>query len=217
MRHEDWLDRWETGQIGFHRAEVNPHLTRWLPADLPRGARVLVPLCGASVDLPWLVAQGFDVTGVELSPIAVRRLVATIGDTPSVEPHGPYTAWRTPGLTLLQGDVLQLDEAPFDLIWDRAATIALPPDVRAAYARVLRRHLKPGGRLLLVSMVAPGRTTGPPFSVDDDAIQALYSTDLHATRLAAAPGTPLADGLPVNEHVWCMVAPGGSAAAPGGT
>ena len=60
MQPEFWHDRWQRNQIGFHQEQVNPCLERlWPQLELPRGARVLVPLCGKSLDLSWLAAIGW--------------------------------------------------------------------------------------------------------------------------------------------------------------
>src|SRR5690606_40305132 len=50
--HEDfWRARWQRNEIGFHLTQVNPWLQRhW---EAAAGARVLVPLCGKSLDMAW--------------------------------------------------------------------------------------------------------------------------------------------------------------------
>ena len=68
---EDWLSRWIDGRIGWHEADGNRALHRFWP-DLESGSRVLVPLCGKSPDMLWLAERGNDVTGVEISEVAVR-------------------------------------------------------------------------------------------------------------------------------------------------
>ena len=56
MQPEFWHKKWESNQIGFHLPEVNPYLQRhWA---VPATARVLVPLCGKSLDLAWLAGRG---------------------------------------------------------------------------------------------------------------------------------------------------------------
>ena len=65
MKPEFWKERWVRGEIGFHQAEVEPGLVTHLGGLAP--TRVLVPLCGKSLDLAWLATQGHQVVGVELS------------------------------------------------------------------------------------------------------------------------------------------------------
>ena len=66
MRPESWLERWQEGRIGFHRADENPRLVQHHQRVLGDTIRVLVPLCGKSVDLEWLVVRGHEVVGIEL-------------------------------------------------------------------------------------------------------------------------------------------------------
>ncbi len=68
-----WHKRWADNQIGFHQGQVNSYLqTHWPALGLETGSRVLVPLCGKSLDLVWLAGQGYRVLGVELSRRAVE-------------------------------------------------------------------------------------------------------------------------------------------------
>lgn len=85
MQPEFWQDRWASNQIGFHQREVNPYLQRhWPVLGLPEGAKVLVPLCGKSLDLVWLESQGYPVMGVELSEHAVEAFFSEQGLVPHV-------------------------------------------------------------------------------------------------------------------------------------
>jgi len=72
MDPQHWHDRWTNNQIGFHQEEVNAHLSEFWPVAMQAGGKVFAPLCGKSVDLLWLRDQGYQVVGIELSPIAVR-------------------------------------------------------------------------------------------------------------------------------------------------
>jgi thiopurine S-methyltransferase len=185
MEPERWLRAWEEGRTRFHRGTVEPFLAAHWPAlAVPAGARVLVPLCGKAYDLIWLAEQGYEVTGVELSPIACEAFFREHGITPEVTPQGAFTAWRGPRVTLLQGDIFHLDLPPFDAAYDRAATVALDPERRSRYAEVLRRHLLPGAPALLVTRVYPqDEASGPPFSVDPNEVQRLYGAAFHTTEL----------------------------------
>lgn len=68
MQADFWQARWQRNEIGFHLSEVNPYLLRhWPTLGLSADSRVLVPLCGKSLDLSWLAGQGHAVLGVELA------------------------------------------------------------------------------------------------------------------------------------------------------
>ncbi len=73
MKAEFWHERWQENKIGFHRDEVNTYLKdNWHKLGLEAPATVFVSLCGKSMDIRWLLEQGYRVEAVELSPIAVN-------------------------------------------------------------------------------------------------------------------------------------------------
>lgn len=203
--HRAWADR----RIGFHASSVNPDLVRHLPdLGLAPGARVLVPLCGKTLDLAWLAEQGFRVTGVELSGLACRAWAEQHGLDPEVAPDGPFTAWRAGPVTLLQGDVFDLhaDHGPFDAIYDRAATVALPTELRARYAAHLASLLQPGAPMLLLTFdYAPESREGPPFPVPEAGVRALYGASFTITHLDRRPLPTEALGVPAHHETWRLV------------
>lgn len=170
-----WHSRWSANQIGFHEGAANASLQRWWPTlALAAGSRVFVPLCGKSADLAWLAAQGHEVVGVELSALAVQAFFAENGLTPERAEVGALIRWSAGRVTIYQGDVFAFD-APgrFDAAWDRAALIALPPDVRIRYATHVRRQLRADAPILVVTLVYDqARRDGPPFSVPDAELRA---------------------------------------------
>ena len=56
-----------------------------------------MPLCGKSLDLLWLAAQGHRVLGVEISPLAVDAFFAEQDLTPTVTDEPPFrrTGWTS--------------------------------------------------------------------------------------------------------------------------
>jgi len=179
MHAEFWLQRWREGRTGFHRGEPLPLLTKhWPELGLPAGSRVLVPLCGKSLDMAWLVAQGHRVLGVELSPLAVAQffdehgLAATRHDSPLGTHH------VAGNIEIIQGDVFGLDDATLATcsgVYDRAAIIALPPPLRERYARELYARLPAGCRGVMVTLDYPQHELeGPPFSVEEAEVRARF-------------------------------------------
>lgn len=188
MQPAFWHDRWQHNQIGFHQERVTPLLERhWNAVQAPAGARVFVPLCGKSLDMSWLAARGHRVLGVELSQQAVDQFFSEHGLVPQVR-TSRYGRHHVAGpIEIICGDVFDLDaEALADCtaVFDRAALIALPPDLRTRYARSYA--LLPGGcRGLLVTLEYPQHEKdGPPFSVVEDEVQALYADDWRIQLLA---------------------------------
>ncbi|HJP98007.1 MAG TPA: thiopurine S-methyltransferase [Rhodanobacteraceae bacterium] len=183
MEPEYWLKRWQEGRTGWHHDKPMPLLVEHWPAlDVPRGARVLVPLCGKSQDMLWLACQGIRVLGVELSGIAIESFLAENGlrvDMHSGEGGTRYEIANPPGggIEIIHGDIFGVDRATLAscrAIYDRAALIALPTPVRRNYARDIYGGLPDGCRGLLVTLdYPPEQMEGPPFPVDDKEVRHL--------------------------------------------
>lgn len=203
-----WRQRWREGRIGFHRDAPNPWLVAAIDRLAPRGdERILVPLCGKSVDLAWLERRGHSVVGVELAEQAIRAFLQEQGRTAREESVGPFRRFTTGRLELWCGDFFAFDAAragTIDAIWDRAALIALPPALRRVYAPHLLELLRPGGRLLLVTLERePATADGPPFSVNADEVAALFSAAQSRTEVAVRS---LLDDEPRWREQGCTVA-----------
>ncbi|NBA98544.1 thiopurine S-methyltransferase [Pseudomonas sp. R5(2019)] len=188
MQPEFWHKRWESGQIGFHLGHVNPLLlAHWPGLGLPAGARVLVPLCGKSLDLAWLASQGLRVLGVELAQKAVEDFFREHGLTPERSQQGAFEVFRAGSVELWCGDVFALtaeDLADCVGLYDRAALIALPPPMRQRYVQHLATLLPEQCKGLLITMdYDQAQIEGPPFSVPDDEVQALMAGRWQVTEL----------------------------------
>lgn len=181
--HEDfWQSRWARNEIGFHRDQVNPALQRHWPALRPApGSAVLVPLCGKSLDMPWLAAQGHPVLGIELAEKAVGDFFAEQGLVAEVRDEGGLASHQAAGITLLLGDFFAVtapQTAACCGYYDRAALIALPPEMRRRYVAHLRTLLPAGCQGLLMTLDYPQvERRGPPFAVSDAEVHELYGED----------------------------------------
>ena len=179
MEHADWLERWQVGRTPFHLDQVNPWLLQFQDRlALTAGKRVLVPLCGKSLDMAHLAGLGARVTGVELAEKALLAF-AREQDLEFRRDSGDSTVTLVADpFTLVAGDFFSLSDEQlgrFDAIWDRAALIALPAATRPAYARRLLSLLKPGGRLLLVNLeYDQACMEGPPFDVPLSEVEELF-------------------------------------------
>ena len=188
MDAEFWQQRWRDGQIGFHQERVTPLLEKhWDALDLPAGSKVFVPLAGKSRDMDWLAARGHRVLGVELSELAVRQFFAERGLVPTITDSHLGKHHVTGQIELICGDAFALDAATFadcSAVYDRAALIALPPDMRQRYADELYARLPSGCRGLLITLEYPQHEkSGPPFSVDESEVHALFDRDWHVETL----------------------------------
>ena len=188
MHHDFWHERWRTGQIGFHQSAVHPFLARWWPRlELPADARVYVPLCGKSLDMVWLAERGHRIVGSELSAVAIRDFFLERGLAPTRTAVADFLRHVAGPYELLEGDALGLTPGvtgPIGAAYDRAALVALPPEMRAAHAESLVRLLPPGAPTLLVGFEYPQEMKGgPPFSVDADEIHWLFDPSFEVEQL----------------------------------
>lgn len=154
---------------------------------------MLVPLCGKSADLLWLAQQGFDVTGVELSEIAVRSFFAGAGIGFELEASDGFLRFRSPGnrLTIVCGDYFQYTDEAFDALYDRAALVALPPELRPGYVAHTKTLLKADAAQLLITLeYDQSRGHGPPFSVLPDEVNAYWPGLRRAGELSALDNMP---------------------------
>ena len=182
MESEFWRERWARNQIGFHLPEVNPYLQRhWPGLALAERAKVLVPLCGKSLDLMWLASRGHRVLGVELSEQAVEAFFSEQSLAPRITQRGAFKVYQADLIEVWCGDFFALDAealAGCTALYDRAALIALPPLMRAQYAEHLNRLLRPGCQGLLITLdYDQKQKAGPPFAVTDEEVKVLFGAD----------------------------------------
>ena len=175
MQADFWHQVWQQDQLGFQLAEAHPMLRAQLSC-LPISDTVFVPLCGKSPDL-HLLAQRYQVIGAELSPIACRDFFAEAGLLPTHNEGEAFTVWQAARYRLWQGDFFGLPAESVKncrVIYDRAALIALPAQMRERYVQQLQQ-LMPSACLLLISLEYPTQEKqGPPFSVATSEIVQLF-------------------------------------------
>lgn len=192
MQHEFWHDKWRNNEIGFHQAQTNALLLKhWPVMQAQVGATVLVPLCGKSLDVLWFLSQGFKVIGIELSEIALDALAQSIREQlgltvskSTLEFAGSsFVTYRGENILLLGGDffsvsqeLLQQQQQSIDYIYDRAAIVALPTEMRERYTEHLRLLSNTAPQLLLSFDYNQNVRQGPPFSVPASEIHLHYQS-----------------------------------------
>jgi thiopurine S-methyltransferase len=186
LQPEFWQRRWQSGQIGFHQSAVDRHLRRhWPELHVPSGSRVFVPLCGKSLDLHWLWQRGHSVAGVELSAAALESFCMEQGVLAKRRTIDGFDVYETDRLQLYCGDIFKLSAGllgALSVVYDRAALIAWPPELRAAYVAHLSTLTQAGTQTLLITVeYAQEQMSGPPFSVGSGDVDNLYSAN-HAVQ-----------------------------------
>jgi thiopurine S-methyltransferase len=193
MEREFWQSGWDRGRIGFHRSAVNPHLERFWPLlNVAPGAKVLVPLCGKSLDMLWLRDRGYRVVGVEIVRRAVEAFFTENGLAATTRPSGAFVLWAAEGIEIYEGDFFDLgaaEVAGVGAVYDRASLIALPPDLRRDYAARLRAVVPEKTNMLLITLDYPrGQMDGPPFAVSEEEVRALYGDSYEIAKLCSEDG-----------------------------
>ena len=178
---EEWLERWLIGRIGWHEESGNAALKRYWTAS---GRRVLVPMCGKTVDMLWLEEQGNEVVGIELSDIAARAFFHE-NDLAFTEHAGELTEYRARDrrISLFCGDYFAFNGGPFDAHFDRGALIAMNSEIRPGYAAHTASLLIPDAYQLVIALEYDEKVAkGPPFSVPGDEILSYWP---HLERVEA--------------------------------
>lgn len=199
-----WRQRWQEGRIGFHLSQPHPALLKYWPTlGVEQGTKVLVPLCGKSLDMRWLADAGHPVLGIELAPEAIAQFLAQRQTPVSRYTQAGFEISRQGSVELWCGDFFHLhirQAAEVGAFYDRAALIALPPATRERYAFHLAQLVPPGAAGLLVSITHEDEGAGPPYSVPDQEVTQLFTPNFRVTLLEQ--GSPDERGR--TESVWSL-------------
>ena len=202
-----WHQRWEKNEIAFHESKANPVLvTYFKELSVAKGSRVFVPLCGKTLDISWLLSNGCRVAGAELSQIAIEQLFMELGLQPEISTVGDVELWSDKNLDIFVGDIFALSRkmlGPVDAIYDRAAIVAFPEDMRNRYTAHLTEITHNAPQLLICYDYDQSLMQGPPFSIRNEEVHRHYSNNYELTLLAS---TDVPSGLKgkcaAKENVW---------------
>ena len=180
MELENWGDRWRAGQIGFHQPTVADFLAKY--ADHVWGneqlERVLVPLCGKSLDMVFLAERAAAVVGVEYVEQAVEEFFAGQDVSPEFG-AGPPRWHAARNYQLFVSDFFAMttdDIGTVDSVFDRASLVALEEDDRLRYADHLRSLVPLDAKMLLITLdYDQAEMSGPPFAVPDEEVERLFT------------------------------------------
>jgi thiopurine S-methyltransferase len=204
-----WYQRWGENNIAFHQSEANPLLIKYFNAlSLAKNSRVFLPLCGKTLDIPWLLSNGYRVAGAELSKIAIEQLFTELGVEPKISKVGKLDRYSAKNIDLFVGDIFDLSSkilGPVDAIYDRAALVALPESMRNRYAAHLMEITNKAPQLLICYEYDQSVMEGPPFSISNEEVNRHYRNSYDLTLMASAN---VPDGLKgkcaAKENVWLL-------------
>ncbi len=209
MKAEFWQKKWEKNDIAFHEREANPLLVKHFGAlSLKAGSRVFVPLCGKSLDMAWMLSRGYRVAGAEWVEAAVQQFFSELGVEPRVSIEGKLKRYSAENIDLFAGDIFDLSQpllGPVDAVYDRAAMVALPEDVRSRYSAHVLDITRKAPQLTICYEYDQSQVEGPPFSIGSEEIRRHYgsSHDILSLECAEVPGG-LKGKCSARENAWLL-------------
>jgi len=209
MDADFWLQKWENNNTGFHQPEANPVLVKYFKAlSSKEGSRVFVPLCGKTLDIAWLLSKGYQVVGAELIEMAIEQLFTELGVTPKISEAGAVRHYQAEHIDIFVGNIFDLSSeqlGPVDAVYDRAALVALPEEMRQQYTVHLTKITNKAPQLLTSYEYDQSLMDGPPFSVSRQEIEQHYRNNYDLTLMVS---TNIPGGLKgvcaATQNVWLL-------------
>lgn len=187
MEADFWHKKWELNEIGFHKTEANPLLVKHLvQLSLKNGDRIFLPLCGKTLDIGWLLQQGFQVVGAELSELAIQQLFEQLELKPQIAEIGSLKRYSAKNLDVFVGDIFAIDReliGHIDAIFDRAALVALPSEMRIQYAKHLIDITNNAPQILITFEYDTKGVSGPPHAISKNEITTHYDANYQLKTL----------------------------------
>jgi thiopurine S-methyltransferase len=204
-----WLQKWENNNIDFHKSEANSVLVKYFgELSLLKGSRVFLPLCGKTLDIAWLLSAGYRVTGAELIEMAVEQLFDELGVEPKISRIGEVSLYSAKDIDIFVGNIFDVSSkilGSVDAIYDRAALVALPEEMRHRYTAHLTEITSKAPQLLVTYEYDQTLMAGPPFSISQEEVNQHYRDSYDLSLIAS---TDVVGGLKGNcaakENVWLL-------------
>jgi thiopurine S-methyltransferase len=104
--------------------------------------KILVPLCGKTVDMKWLFDEGHRVVGAEASRLAIEDFFKeqSLQYTTETKNGIPVFVEKSGGIIIYCCDFYDFTktgESSFDAIWDRGSLAAINPEDRIRYVALV--------------------------------------------------------------------------------
>lgn len=180
--HRDWNESYREGNLPWDTGRPSTELQRLFDRMKISPGRALDIGCGTGTNSVWLAEQGFEVTGVDVAPLAIKR----------AEERAKAAGVR---VDFIVGDVLHLPNRidSVEFFFDRGCYHAVRRTAPEAYAPAVAKHLAHAARgLILVGNAREPHTPGPPVVTEEEICRELGLSfqilDLHEFRFDDAPG-----------------------------
>ncbi len=151
MPHPSWNESYASGQLPWDTGQPEPLLVEFLSSSAVRPGPALEIGAGTGTNAIWMAERGFDVLGVDVSPLAVERAHAKM--------DGRALRCRFAACDILAAPP---PGGPFQFVFDRGCFHVFDePGERQRFAVHVAAALLPGG--LWLSLI--GSTEGAPREV----------------------------------------------------
>lgn len=208
MEASYWQQKWEKNEIAFHQSEANPLLVKYFnELSIAKNSRVFLPLCGKTLDISWLLFNGYSVVGAELSKTAIEQLFTELDVKPKISVVGEMAHYSAKNIDIFVGDIFDLSSnmlGKVDAVYDRAALVALPEKTRSRYTTHLVEITDKVPQLLICYEYDQNLMEGPPFSINKEEVNQHYKDKYDLTLIATTDVTSGLKGHAAKEHVWLL-------------
>lgn len=194
MPEHDWDQHYQSGDVPWDTGAPDPHLVELVEQGVIAPGRTLEVGCGTGTNAIWLSSRGFDVHGIDISPLAIEKAEAKRRAANANARFSELDFMRDP-----------LPEGPFDFVFDRGVLHVFDAaEDRAHFARRVAELLAPGGQWLCLagSTEGPPRDHGPPRRSARDLLAAVEP----ALELVLLRSSSFDADLPSRAMAWVMLA-----------
>lgn len=184
MEKQFWIESWDEGgfKTSFHRKDIHPYVLQYLPSEKLKNKRILVPLCGKCLDLMYFRKYADHVIGVELAEKAIYQFFE--------EQELPFTKngarFEAENLTIIKADFFSLNKSDIgviDLVYDRAALVALPLPMRLRYVEKMQSLLSSKAQQFINTLEYSPIKKEPPFSISPIDLASYYGNTHEISHL----------------------------------
>jgi 2-polyprenyl-3-methyl-5-hydroxy-6-metoxy-1,4-benzoquinol methylase len=153
-----WEEHYRSGSPPWDSGRTSSELIRVVEAEHITACRAIELGCGTGTNAVWLAQQGFEVTAIDLVPLAIERAI-------------DRAAKAGVKIRFLSLDLLTLQDlgAPFDFLFDRGCYHAVRRQNATGYLDAIDRLLRPGATaLILAGNAKEPHDPGPPVVSEED-------------------------------------------------
>lgn len=149
LNSDYWENRYKNKQTGWDAGKITTPIKDYIDQLTDKSIKILIPGCGNSYELEYLLQKGFQNTYVlDYTKIPLENLKKRILNCPEQQ--------------LILADFFEHDNQ-YDLILEQTFFCAIDPDLRNQYAQKTNSLLKPNGKIAGLLFQFPLTEAGPPF------------------------------------------------------